>query len=188
MDCHSLLQGIFPTQGSNASLFRLLHWQTTLRKFPDSPVVRTPCFQHQGHGQKKATLLYGCKFRISVSSLSVMVWVKVTQSCQTLCHPTDYTVHGILQARILEWVAFPFSRRSSQSRDQTQVSHIAGGFFTSWTKRKVQEYWSGWSIPSPADLSNPGIEPGFPALQVDSLPTELSGSPSFEVLCKQMIK
>ena len=42
----------------------------------------------------------------------------------------DYTVHGILQAGILEWVAFPFSRGSSQSRDQTQVSRIAGGFFT----------------------------------------------------------
>jgi len=40
-----------------------------------------------------------------------------------------YTVHGILQARILEWVAFPFSRGSSQPRDQTQVSRIAGGFF-----------------------------------------------------------
>ena len=45
--------------------------------------------------------------------------------------PMDYIVHGILQARILEWVAFPFSRGSAQSRDQTQVSHIAGGFFTS---------------------------------------------------------
>ena len=43
----------------------------------------------------------------------------------------DYTVHGILQARILEWVAFPFSRVSSQPRDQIQVSHIAGRFFTS---------------------------------------------------------
>ena len=42
----------------------------------------------------------------------------------------DYTVHGILQAGILEWVAFPFSKGSSQSRDQTQVSQIAGGFFT----------------------------------------------------------
>ena len=41
-----------------------------------------------------------------------------------------YTVHGLLQARILEWVAFPFSRGSSQPRDQTQVSHIAGRFFT----------------------------------------------------------
>ena len=45
--------------------------------------------------------------------------------------PTDYTVHGILQARILEWVAFPFSGGSSQPRDQTQVPHIAVRFFTS---------------------------------------------------------
>ena len=53
--------------------------------------------------------------------------VKVTQSCPTLCNPIVYTVHGILQARILEWVAFPFSRGSSQPRDRTQVSRIAGG-------------------------------------------------------------
>ena len=52
--------------------------------------------------------------------------VKVTQSCLTLCNPMDYTVHGLLQVRILEWVAFPFSRGSSQSRGQTQVSLIAG--------------------------------------------------------------
>ena len=57
---------------------------------------------------------------------------------------TSWTVvHGILQARILEWGAFPFARGSSQPRDQTQVSHIAGGFFTSWTTREAQEYWSG---------------------------------------------
>ena len=43
--------------------------------------------------------------------------VKVAQSCLTLCDPMDYTAHGILQARILEWVAFPFSRGSSQPRD-----------------------------------------------------------------------
>ena len=60
-----------------------------------------------------------------------MVKVKVTQSCPTLCDPMDYTVHGILQARILEWVAFSFSRASSQPRDRTQDSHIADGFFTS---------------------------------------------------------
>ena len=58
--------------------------------------------------------------------------VKVAQSCPTLCNHTDYKVHGILQARILEWVAFPFSRGSSHPRDWTQVSHIVGGFFTSW--------------------------------------------------------
>ena len=58
------------------------------------------------------------------------VKVKFTQLCPTLCNPMDYTVHGILQARLLEWVAFPFSRGSSQPRNQTQVSHIAGGFLT----------------------------------------------------------
>ena len=50
----------------------------------------------------------------------------------------DYTVHGILRARVLEWVAIPFSSGSSKSRDQTQVSHIAGGFFTSWATKEAQ--------------------------------------------------
>ena len=54
-----------------------------------------------------------------------------SQSCLTLCNPMDYTVHGILQARILEWVAFPFSRGSSPGRDRSQVSRIAGRFFIS---------------------------------------------------------
>ena len=49
----------------------------------------------------------------------------------TLCDSMNYTVHGILQARILEWVAFPFFRGFSQHRDRTQVSCTAGGFFTS---------------------------------------------------------
>ena len=66
----------------------------------------------------------------------VKVKVKIDQSCLTLCDPMDHTVHGILQARILEKVALPFSRRSSQPRDWTQVSCIAGGFFTSWVTGK----------------------------------------------------
>ena len=49
-----------------------------------------------------------------------------------------YIVHGILQVKILEWVPFPFSRGSSQPRDQTQVSHIAGRFFTNWAIREAQ--------------------------------------------------
>ena len=55
---------------------------------------------------------------------------------------TPWTVvRGILQPRILEWGAFPFSRRSSQPRDQTQSFCIAGGFVTSWTTREGLEYW-----------------------------------------------
>ena len=69
--------------------------------------------------------------------------VKVTQSCLTFCDPVDYTVHGILQAKILEWVAFPFSRGSSQPRDQTQVSRVAGDSLPAEPQGKAQEYWSG---------------------------------------------
>ena len=86
----------------------------------------------------------------------------------------DYIVHGILQARILEWVAFPFSRGSSQPRDRTQVSHIAGGFFTNWAGQESPGILE-WED-SPMNLPDPGMEPRSPALQADSLPTELSGN------------
>ena len=83
--------------------------------------------------------------------------VKVAQLCPTLCDPIDYTVHGILKARILEWVAFPFSRRSSQPQDRTQVSRIAGGFFTSWTSREAQKVAQlCLTLCKPMDRSPPG--------------------------------
>ena len=74
-----------------------------------------------------------------VSELQVLV----TQLCLTVCDPMDYSppgfsVHGILQARILEWVAIPFSRGSSLCRDQTQVSCIAGRCFTVWAPGKSE--------------------------------------------------
>ena len=53
---------------------------------------------------------------------------------------TDYTVHWLLQARVLERVAFPFSRGTTQPRDRTQVSRIAGRFFTNWAMREAQKY------------------------------------------------
>ena len=53
------------------------------------------------------------------------------------------SVHGILQARILEWDAMPSSRGCSQPRYQTQVSHTADRFFAIWATKKAQEYWSG---------------------------------------------
>ena len=67
------------------------------------------------------------------------VKVKVSQSCPTLCDPTDYTGHGVLQARTLEWVAFPLSRGSSWPRNWTRVSCTAGIFFTNWAIREAQE-------------------------------------------------
>ena len=64
--------------------------------------------------------------------------------CVCVCGPMDYTVCGILQARILEWVAFLFSSESSQPKDQTQVSCIVGRFFTSWATREANsQYFSG---------------------------------------------
>ena len=70
------------------------------------------------------------------------VEVLVAQLCLTLCDSMDCSLlgsiaHGILQARILEWVAITFSRRSSQPKDWTQVSHIAGRFFTFWATREA---------------------------------------------------
>ena len=66
----------------------------------------------------------------------------ITKLCPTLCNhmdrsPPGFFVHGILQARILEWVSIPFSRGSSQPRDQTQVSSIAHSFFTIWATQEV---------------------------------------------------
>ena len=111
--------------------------------------------------------------RLSSSSSIFMIWKWKWKSlsCVWLCDLMGCTVHGILQAIILKWVAIPFSRRSSQPRDWTQVFHIAGRLFTSWVTREGQEYCSGEPIPSPEDLPNPGIKSGSPALQVDPLPT-----------------
>ena len=69
----------------------------------------------------------------------------ISLSCPALRNPMDYSppassIHGILQARIMEWVAIPFSRGSSQPRDQTQVSHMAGRFFIIWATREALQY------------------------------------------------
>ena len=80
----------------------------------------------------------------------------VTQSCPTLCNPMDCSlpgssVHGILPLRKLKWVVIPFSRGSSQLRDQTWVSCIAGKFFTIWATREdqwlryVSKEWFQWA-------------------------------------------
>ena len=107
----SLLQGIFPTQGSNPGL---LHWRQILYQL-----------SHKG------------------------------------------------SPRILEWVAYPFSKGSSQPRDWTQVSRTAG------ESPRILE-WVAY--PSPVDLPDPWMKLGSPALQVDSLPIELSGKPILKTI------
>ena len=106
------------------------------------------------------------------------------------CNLLGASVHGTLQARILEWVAIPFSRRSSWPRDWNHVSCTAGRFLTTeppgnstlWTVAcqvplsmglSRPEYWSGLPWPPPGDLPDPGIKPASPATsasQVNSLP------------------
>ena len=115
MHCHFLLQGIFPSQGSNPHLLCLLPWQ--VGSLPLAPPGKFSFF------------LYVWK-----------VWA--TQSCLTLGDPMDhslpgYSVHGFFQARILVWVAISFSQEYSQSQDWTCVPRIAGRFFTIWTTRKT---------------------------------------------------
>ena len=100
------------------------------------------------------------------------VWLFTTPWTADLEAPLSM---GILQARILKGVTMPSSRASPQPRDQTQVSHIVGRFFTVWVTKEAQACWSGQPIPSPGDLPDPGVEPGSPALQSYPLPVKVPG-------------
>ena len=86
--------------------------------------------QYLSHSRKTTNM---CSYVININ-------FSLCESCSVAsdpCDPMDYTVHGILQARIVEWVAFPFTGGSSQPRDRTQVFHTTGGFFTSWAIREA---------------------------------------------------
>ena len=131
--CHFLFQGIFPTQGLNPGL---PHCRQTL--YPLS---------HQGSLKKKIN-----KFKNSKSeSRSSRVWLFATP--WTVAHQAPLSM-GFFQARILELAAIPFPSGFSQPRDWTQVSHIAGRFFTIWTTKQTLNQkdsidlftWNGWII------------------------------------------
>ena len=103
---------------------------------------------------------------------------EVTQSCPTLCDPTESSlsgssIHGIFQARVLEWIAIAFSRGSSWPRDWTPVSRIAGRRFTIWATREAGpkeswglKNWCFWTVVLEKTLENPldckGIQPVHP--------------------------
>ena len=93
------------------------------------------------------------------------------------CSPPGSSVHGILvlPGKNTGVGCHALLQGIFLTQGSNQVSCIAGGFFTIWATREVQEYWSGQPIPSPGDLPNPGIEPSVPALQANSLPAELPG-------------
>ena len=84
----------------------------------------------------------------------------------TFCESESHSVVSYSPGQNTGGGSLSLLQGSSQPRHQTQVSRIAGWFFTSWATREVQEYSSGWPIHSPGDLPNPGIKLGSPALQV----------------------
>ena len=83
-------------------------------------------------------MLRATKFTLSSSCILLVAMKWKSLSRVWLCGLMDHIVHGILQTSILEWVAVPFSRGSSQPRDWTQVTCIAGGFFTVWATRAAR--------------------------------------------------
>ena len=125
---------------------------------PCSLPLFSQCIHSQAGQFLLCSLLETCFLGWSVSPL-LLAWdllsgprhqfvnvsmIVCAQLCSTLCDPMDCSppgssVHGILQARILEWVAMPFSRESSWPRGRTQISRIAGRFFTFWATRKALE-------------------------------------------------
>ena len=123
---HSLLQGIFPTQGSNPGL---THCRRILYQLSHKGSPRI--FLNQESNQGLALQADSLPTELSEAESES----EVAQSYPTLCNPMDcnlpgFSVHGIFQARVLEWVAISFSRGSSHPRDRTQVSCIVGRCFT----------------------------------------------------------
>ena len=192
----SLLQGIFPTQGSNPG-FPHCRWILYQLSHKGSPRIlewvaypfssgsswprnwtRVSCIAggfltnwviskaQKSHKTKLKKLLHinllvkrksvrkGMKFFFrqyfrNSKDMKKKMWNEVAQSCLTLCDPMDCSllcspVHGIFQARILEWVAISLSRGSSWPRDQTQVSRTVGRCFTIWATREVVLGWGLW--------------------------------------------
>ena len=95
-----------------------------------------------GVAKNQTRLTFSFFFCLKLSSWYQYSEVLVAQLCLTLCDPMNCSppgssIHGILQARTLKWVAIPFSRGSSWPRDQTWVSSIAGRFFTVWATKEV---------------------------------------------------
>ena len=103
-----------------------------------------PCPSEEKQTNKNSALI-SPYLKLTQTTVPTLKWSEVAQLCPTLCHPMDCnlqrsSIHGIFQAKVLEWVAISFSRGSSQPRDQTWASHIVGRCFMIWaTKRRRAE-------------------------------------------------
>ena len=158
-DCRFLLQGIFPTQGSNPCLLQretdflpLHHLGKPRRPMKTNDSAQKPSGKEKEFFLIQPFILFSAPLADWMRSTHTESESEFDQSYLTLCEPMDCslpgsTVHGIFQARILQWVAISFSRRSSRPRDWTQVSRIVGRHFTIWATREVQANFS-------AQLSN----------------------------------
>ena len=129
------------------------HFHLSQSQFSNSVCTFTPfviiclyqrCRHRMGHilSWPDFTLFGGAREqRVIFSALKVSQSVLATQSCLTLqpmdCGPPGFSVHGILQTKILDWAAIAFSKRSSRPRDRTCGSWIAGRFFTIWSTSKA---------------------------------------------------
>ena len=159
MGSHFLLQEIFPTQGSNGHLLRLLHLKAD--SLPLSHLICSACqflwCKHSFHGPFQVTNMSSVNMK--VGRRDGLYWFSWAKPALAYPYPTLYdsmdsrppgsSVHGILWARILEWAAISSSRGSSQSRDWTQVSYIASEVFTNWATSKlfsaIQTYFQDFS-------------------------------------------
>ena len=103
--------------------------------------------------------------------------VKVTQLCLTLCNPTDNTVHGILQARILEWAAFPFSRRIFPTQGSNPGLLHCRRILYQLSHKESQKILAWVAYPFSSRSFYSRDQTGVSIGKVDSFPTELSGKP-----------
>ena len=141
MGSHSLLQGIFPTQVS-CRFFTV--WASRKALYLSIYFMPNICrmLRYVSFDTNIQVLKLFCSFSIERIKRKKEKESEGAQSCLTLCNPMDCSlpgssIHGILQARILEWVAISFSRGSSQPRDRTKVSRIAGRRFILWATKEA---------------------------------------------------
>ena len=140
---------------------RFHYWKQSLLSFRvggnpgDLDLVQIP---HVGNGRMRRC---GCSLQLLFRAFKWKRWGEgeVAQSCPTLCDPVDcnlldFSVRGILQARILEWIAISFSRGSSWPRDRTQVSRIGGRRFNLWATREALVQSMGLQIVGHAERLN----------------------------------